>query len=732
MNNVEPGRAYLDELRSATIWRLLTIGLGAAWFWTAAATMGEPQSIPLLVFLLLLATTVIVYHIDRHRSAFTVPFFLIGLLGIITVIVAVGRSPGSVYLYVAPVLCAGILLRPVWGFAGAVLVNGLVLLLRATYPEFAAETALMPSIMLTTGFAVILGWSFAQNLYRTMDWMAESHQLNEQRTREAQLHRGQLHKALKDLDLAFSRLRRSNEALAWARWQAEESRQAKARFAANISHELRTPLNLIIGFADVMVTAPESYGTPLPAVYRGDLNAIYRNAKHLSDLIDDVLDLSQLEVDRMPLTRENGNLSQVIEEAIRMIDGMVEAKGLQLTFNRPANPVPLSFDITRIRQVILNLLSNAARFTKTGGITVDFMVETHQAVVTVTDTGPGLDVQKIAHIFEEFYQVDDTMRREHGGTGLGLAISKRFVELHGGRIWVSSVPGAGSTFGFSLPLSSLPAGAELTGPVDSAAPNRRTPTDTDRILVVQHYDPFIATLFQRYFENYQIKVVNSSQELLNALIRWRPTAVIVDSDQRVAMNALLYENGWDGVPLISCPLPTRPSMAMELQSNDYLLKPVTRDTLRRAMGKVSLALRKVLIVDDDPSMVRLLTRMVKAEQPDTRVLQAHSGAAALDIIRHEAPDLLLLDLLMPGLTGLELLHQVRREKLAEQMVVFIVTATELGEQVTRVSGELTLTVPNPLAGSEWIHLLRGLTAALRPVPESTEASVKVLPAALPD
>ncbi|MEW5959736.1 MAG: ATP-binding protein, partial [Chloroflexota bacterium] len=713
-------------------WRLLGVSLATAWLWVAMTTYGEPHAAPLLVLLLLAGMAAGIYVISQYNKTLITPCFLVTLFLVITIIAIGLHIPGTIYLYIAPILCAGILLRPRWGVIGAAGVNLLILALYFSGSEFTIQPALIPSVMLTTGFAAVLGWSFAPNFYLVLDWMVQSYRLNEQRTREAQLHRGQLRRALKDLDSAHYRLKRSNEALVWARWQAEEAKQAKARFAANISHELRTPLNLIIGFSDVMVTAPESYGQPLPSVYRGDLNAIYRNAKHLSDLIDDVLDLSQLEVDRMPLSRENGNLSQVIEEAIRMIEGMVQVKGLYLTFNQPPEPVHLLFDLTRIRQVVLNLLSNAARFTGAGGITVDLTIAQQQAVVTVTDTGCGLAPDKTARIFEEFYQVDDTVRREHSGTGLGLAISKRFVELHGGCIWVQSEPGKGSTFGFSLPLTTFSTSDQRAGAGDrSSQALPFAAGESERILVVQHDDPTVVTLLQRYFENYQIKIAHSRRELLNAVRRWRPTAVIVDTDRRAELEPLFVDSGWEGVPLISCPLPTRPKLAMELQSSDYLLKPVTREALSKSLAKISREVVKVLIVDDDPAMVRLLARMIKAEWPAVRVLQAHGGAAALDIIHNEQPDLMLLDLMMPGLTGLDLLQHLQGEPVRSELEIIIVTATELGEQATQTSGELVLTPPRPLAASEWMQMLRALTSVLNPAPEPAGTSMRAPVTGLP-
>lgn len=726
----EEAHRLVDELRLQTTWRLFIITLAIAWLWMMVAVFGQPQMAAraLLVFLFLLLCAMLTYLVSQRSPKAAMPCFLFSLTAAITIALFLMGSADLAYLYAIPVLLAGALMHPWLGFATAAAFDLTGLLVLPDLRRFLANTFLMPGIFLAVNLAALVAWAFARNFYVVLEWMYQSYRLAEQRTREAQAHRSKLLTVLNDLDRAYYRLWRANEALAWARQQAEEARQAKARFVANVSHELRTPLNLIIGFSEMMVTAPESYGQPLPPAYRGDLNAIYRNAKHLSDLIDDVLDLSKIEADSMPLSKERGDLRQIVEEAARMIQGMVEAKGLTLTLELPPEPVPLLLDITRIRQVVLNLLSNAARFTEEGGITVRLTVEGDQATVTVTDTGPGIPADLLPRVFEEFYQVDDSIRREHGGTGLGLAISKRFVELHGGRIWAKSEVGRGSTFGFSLPISPLPKEAAAYQPAYEVLPFGE---GAERILIVRHDDPSAASMIQRHFEGYRMVLARSDAELLDAATRLCPTAVIVDTKDKVRVEALLRETRCDEVPVISCPLPTRPKMALELQTTDYLLKPVTREAVRQALDRISRPFSKVLIVDDDPAMVRLLTRMMHAECPHAQVFQAYGGVMALDIARNERPDLMLLDLLMPGMDGLAVLEQVRADPSLADMMVIVVTATELGEQAANLSGEMTLTIPTPLPVSEWLRLLRSVTTTLRPAPESEAASEKAPAAVLP-
>ncbi|MCD6288993.1 MAG: response regulator [Anaerolineae bacterium] len=725
----EEAQRLVGELRLRTTWQLFLVGIGASWLWMMTLVFGQPQTAAkaLLVFIFFLACAAVAYTFFRHRPGWAILCLLLSISGDITVALALTRSMDLVYLYALPVLIAGALIHPRLGFLVAgVLDIALISLLPNVY-GLARHAVLSPGAFFLINFTAVIAWAFTRNFYVVLEWMYTSYRLADERTKEAQEHRSRLMITLNDLDRAYYQLRRANEALAWARQQAEEARQAKARFVANVSHELRTPLNLIIGFSEMMVTAPESYGSPLPPAYRGDLNAIYRNARHLSALIDDVLDLSKIEADSMPLNKEHGDLRQIVEEATHMIRGVLEAKGLMFALELPPEPVPLLLDITRIRQVVLNLLSNAARFTEKGEITVRLAIKEGEATVTVSDTGPGIAPDVLPKVFEEFYQVDDSIRREHGGTGLGLAISKRFVELHGGRIWAESELGRGSTFGFSLPTSPV---MEISPQYKPGYPAILPGSGAERILVIYHDDPSAAAMIRRHFEGYHVELAQSTAELPGMVTRLRPTAIVVDVGERSRVEAVLRAAHCNEVPVISFPLPTGPKMAMKLQTADYLLKPVTREALRRALDRISRPFSKVLIVDDDPAMVRLLTRMIRAERPHAQVFQAYGGVMALDIAHRERPDLMLLDLLMPGLDGIGVLAQMRKDPGLSDIPVIIVTATELGEQAANLSGEMSLTVPSPLPVNEWLRLLRSVTAALRPAPAS-EATSEPVPASAP-
>jgi signal transduction histidine kinase/CheY-like chemotaxis protein len=722
---LEQSQKLIDDLRLATMWRLFGVGVLVAWLWMVVSIFGHPQQAgrALIVAVVMALGAYVTYLISRRKAALALPSFVFTVTLVITLTIELVGVPHLAYLYIVPVLVAGAFIHPLAAFVGATLVT---LLLLSPWGQ-RLEGLHLSAVLFVLFLTALVAWAFARSFFIVEAWMFESYLLAKQRTREAQQHRAELQKVLKSLDLAYYRLQRTNEALTWARAQAEEARHAKARFAANVSHELRTPLNLIIGFSEMIVTAPESYGHPLPGVYRGDLNAIYRNAKHLSSLIDDVLDLSQIEADRMPLSKEEGDLRQIVEEAANMVRGMIEAKGLILILDLPLQPLYLSLDITRIRQVILNLLSNAVRFTERGRITISLSVGEEEATVVVIDTGAGIPPDKVAQLFEEFYQVDDSIRREHGGTGLGLAISKRFVELHGGRIWAKSEEGRGSRFSFSLPVDS----SRNSHPILVATADAVRIRSTGRILVVYHPDESAAAIIQRRLDGHRVMAISSLAEMNEVVGRWRPTAVIVDTEYRAEVASLLASAGYADVPLISYPLFTQPRMADRLHIMDYLLKPVTPQMVRRTLSQMAQPPRSVLICDDDPAMVRLLARVVQVEQPAARIFQAHNGRAALEIVSRERLDLILLDLKMPEFDGLDVLQQMQADPGLAKIPVVIITATEIAEEAARFYGEMVVTIPQPLAANEWLKILSGITESLAPVPDLNGASAPASGATLP-
>lgn len=313
---------------------------------------------------------------------------------------------------------------------------------------------------------------------------------------------------LKALDEAMYRIERANHMLTLARNQAETAFRLKQQFAQSVSHALRMPLNLILSFIELMIQSPKYYGGPLPSAYLRELSIVHRNASYLQTLINDVLDMARIQAAQMSIQPEETDPAELVQEVGTMTRSLIEARGLHLRLEvQPGLPRPWIEPI-RIRQVLLNLVNNAARFTEAGHVTVRAHRDGEAVTFAVADTGIGISAADLPRVFNEFEQVA-TGTRGAGGTGLGLAISRAFVELHGGRIWAESegMSGRGSTFSFSLPATRTPL---LAPPLTeaSAAPAAVSLKPSDQpILLAVTASPTAATLLTRYVRGHRADFV---------------------------------------------------------------------------------------------------------------------------------------------------------------------------------------------------------------------------------
>jgi signal transduction histidine kinase len=244
-------------------------------------------------------------------------------------------------------------------------------------------------------------------------------------------------------------LRKSTSSMDSLMTKLKESNRLKSEFLANMSHELRTPLNSIIGFSKVILKGIDG---EINETQRTDLQAIHSSGLHLLHLINDILDFSKIEAGKMELVQEDVTLREIITEAVNSMEGLCKEKHIEMKVELGESLPRILVDKIRIRQILINLISNAIKFTEQGYVTISAAASSDEVVVVVSDTGKGIDDKNLAKVFDAFYQIDGSTSRKAGGTGLGLAISKKFVELHGGRIWAKSTLGIGSSFHFTIPL----------------------------------------------------------------------------------------------------------------------------------------------------------------------------------------------------------------------------------------------------------------------------------------
>jgi len=547
---------------------------------------------------------------------------------------------------------------------------------------------------------------------------------------EARRHRAEAVRVLKDLDQAYHRLERANHMLVLARAEAEEAREARNRFVLAVSHELRTPLNFILGFSELMVNSPETYAKldrwP-PGLYE-DVQEIYRSSTHLMHLVNDVLDLGQIEALRMVLVKEWVNPAQIVEEAEAIVQSALVRKGLWFRSEVEPDLPDMFVDRTRIRQVLLNLVSNSLRVTQRGGITVHLRREEESLLFCVQDTGPGIDQEDIPKLFEEFRQVSDGSWRRREGAGLGIPISRRFIELHGGRMWVESQVGEGTSVYFTLPLPGAVRDQPLALGEDGSDTDYwhylKEKAKGERTLLALSPDPAADDVIVRYVDGYSVVAVHSPDQIRPAVTELLPHALVLDyaliRDEEV--QSVLRELPYD-LPVISFSFPGGPGRPRRLPAgvSSYLVKPIGRQQLAEAVQALGPDVHKLLVVDDDPGMVRFVTLALKSVgekasfRDGYRLTTALTGTEALEKVRKDKPDAVLLDLALPDISGWEVLKELQGDPTLSDVSVILITAHDWPQMSTGGGEEvLQVTMRRPLSRHELTSVLQCLLETIQP------------------
>lgn len=705
-SNREAGvKESMLQLGQESLQALLIVITLSAWLWAAGIMLFVQDHTvhAWLVFGVVLGAAWVSNAMRRQHWRWAVGVFAAGLIVAASAITALFGDRAAPYLFAAIVFVTAILASPN-AIMGAAILCAVLIPIVSGWGGLSVADALPASLF--TLIAAGAAWLSSQRLHTALSWALTMTHEAQRNAEEAQAHRGEVQRVLKSLDEAYVRLERAHEALIYAREAAERAYRFKAEFVANVSHELRTPLNLIVGFSEMMATAPESYdGIPLPSQYRGDIMAIYRNARHLSDLINDVLDLSRIEAGRMPLVREPANVSEVVHEVADMVRGLISARRLQLELDLEAGLPVFRFDRTRVRQVLLNLLTNATRFTDQGWIRVRARARGGAVEIAVQDSGRGMSPGALGRAFESFVQLDENYTRE--GSGLGLAVSKKFVELHEGRMWIESDIGRGTTVSFTLPTLEEPAVSVFRAGAPATS-SRRRPN-----VLVLHDDPSSLALLRRHIDECEFALVETEARARAAIQEAAPAAVIVDTAWSGQREDPAGELGLSVcTPLIACPMPSLRRLALVLGAHDYLTKPVSREDLLRALSRLTSAPRTVLIVDDDPHVARLLTRMLRAIDHSMRVLKAFSGREGLLIAQSQRPDLIFLDLCMPEKNGYEFMQALAQDGDMAGTQVIIVSVKGFDEETATLPGDVRIARQGGFTVTEMLGVLRGALAGV--------------------
>lgn len=488
---------------------------------------------------------------------------------------------------------------------------------------------------------------------------------------------------VQQVGFAFNHVRLYREAVE-GRQKAEEAHRVKSYFLSTVSHELRTPLNLIIGLSEIVLRDEKEKETPLADSQQQNLEQIYSSATHLSRLIRDVLDLASSEAGRLRLTNEFVDLGELLQGAAETGRQLAEDKGLAWSEFLPSSGPWVWGDQTRLRQVALNLIHNAVKFTSEGEVNLRLEVGSDFATVSIRDTGLGIPLEEQASMFKEFNRSERAARYGYSGIGLGLAICKRLIELHGGDIGLhsSGKPGEGSTFYFKLPI---------VEPADVRFDQQEVGTVEGRtVLVLRNpagdIDFLRESLRQREVNLQDIRMTESPDWQYQILMR-PPDVVLMDIDLPpargwVATNWLKSNPATRDIPVLFCTLTPDRGSTLELE---YLAKPVRGEDLVHALvqrgfaSDEEVADKTVLIVDDDLATLEMNSKLVQKYLRGVRVLKAHDGKEALEVIEREIPDLVLLDLVMPNVDGFQVLEAMRDDRKTRDIPVIVLTGITLSE-----------------------------------------------------
>src|SRR5580704_1171652 len=474
--------------------------------------------------------------------------------------------------------------------------------------------------------------------------------------------------------------RRYEETLTAARDQAEAMSRTKSSFLANMSHELRTPLNAIIGLSEMMVTNAPRFGTEKAAE---PLRRVHRAGKHLLDLINQVLDLSKIEAGKLDLNLETVKIPPLIDEVVGTARGLAEQNKNRLVVECAPDIAPLLVDPLRLRQILLNLLSNACKFTKGGEVSLrvaPVSIEGSNWVeFAVADTGIGMTPEQVNKLFEEFVQADQTTARNYGGTGLGLAITRKLCRMMGGDALVTSEIGKGSTFVARLPIGLAAATADQpASELDESVPSG------DCVLVIDD-DLTARELIANHLRNAGFTVVTAAggREGLKRAEQLHPIAITLDVlmpdiDGWTVLAALRGNPELADIPVVMATITDdQQHKGMTLGAVGYLTKPIDRDRLIALLRPYQARVRRtsVLLVEDDPTQRERIRSWLEPQQ--WQISEAENGRVALDRLADEVPDIILLDLMMPEIDGFQLITALRERPAWRRIPVIVITSLDL-------------------------------------------------------
>jgi PAS domain S-box-containing protein len=472
----------------------------------------------------------------------------------------------------------------------------------------------------------------------------------------------------------------------------QEASQAKSEFLANMSHELRTPLNSIIGFSEVLFE--RTFGDLNDRQSRYVKN-IHTSGKHLLNLINDILDLSKVEAGKIELKYEEVVLNDIFNECQTLVTSMAKKKNIMLNF-KVEDIQKIDVDPIRFKQIMYNLLSNAIKFTPEGGmVNVEAKPSDEMIEISVKDTGIGIAKEHYEKVFEEFTQIENPYTKQYKGTGLGLPLTKRLVELHGGKIWVESEVRKGSTFTFTIPMKRIKL---ITR--EEEIPSLKE--DKPIILVIED-DREASELIKLWLEEsgYQVVCAYDGEYGIEKAKKIKPSAITLDIilpriDGFEVLRELKSIPETKDIPVIIISITENKELGISLGAEDYLLKPINKEELIFALDRLTFIKKvkegevNILVIDDNPKDVELLTSLLEPE--GFNVIKTYGGREGIGLANRLMPDLIILDLLMPEVSGFEVAKRLKENEKTKKIPIIIYTAIEVSEEEKRMLNENVLSI----------------------------------------
>jgi signal transduction histidine kinase/DNA-binding response OmpR family regulator len=491
-----------------------------------------------------------------------------------------------------------------------------------------------------------------------------------------------------------TQLAAANKELELKNREVERATKLKSQFLASMSHELRTPLNAIIGFSDLL---EERAAGPLTDKQGRFIGHVRDGAHHLLQLINDILDLSKIEAGQLDFRGEDFQIAQALPEVLSTIRPLAMAKNIQVE-QKATSGLSVHADRVRFKQILYNLLSNAVKFTPKGGrIEIDYHEAGNFVSISVKDTGIGIRPEDQAAVFEEFRQLEAGAEPSHEGTGLGLAITKRLVERQGGIIALESAVGKGSQFTFTLPAGSAATTTVSTGKSSLDSAKGGTGDAGKPLVLIVDDESSSRELLASYLNSeYRIAMAESGKEALEKVKQLRPDAVTLDvlmenGDGLETLVALRSQADTATMPVIILSIVDKKNVGFALGATDYLIKPIRKPQLLETMHKhVSPQVDDdsvILLVDDDPRTLELLEDTLRSAGYETQSVQ--SGTRALEVLSSKIVSAVLLDLLMPGMDGFQVIRHIRQQPTLRDLPIFVMTAKTLTEQDLAILGKET-------------------------------------------